>query len=163
EVDRSVRYHRPLTIGIVRCTSDAIVDAIARSLRPMDLIAEDAGDDYLVILPELGRAEGASTLERLLDFARAAGVEARAGAALEPARALADQAQLRGAARDAARERAVRPRARRVHRRRAPQGRLLRGRRRRHAVPRRDRRDAALAAGQAAARPRAQGHHARRR
>ena len=84
EVDRSVRYHRPLTVGIVRCANDGIVDAIARSLRPMDLIAEDAGDDYLVILPELGRAEGAATLERLLDFARAAGVEARAGAAVCP-------------------------------------------------------------------------------
>src|SRR5205823_5306369 len=50
EVDRSVRYHRPLTVGLIRCANDAVVDAIARSLRPMDLIAEDAGDDYLVIL-----------------------------------------------------------------------------------------------------------------
>ena len=47
EVDRSVRYHRPLTVGLIRCGNDAVVDAMARSLRPMDLMAEDAGDDYL--------------------------------------------------------------------------------------------------------------------
>ena len=46
--------------------------------------------------------------------------------------------------------RALRPRTRRVHRRDRPQGRPLRDGRRRHAVPRRDRRAAARAAGQAA-------------
>ena len=84
EVDRSVRYHRPLTVGLVRVASDTVVDAIARSLRPMDLIAEDAGDDYLVILPELGRAEGQAAIDRLLDFARASGVQAKAALALCP-------------------------------------------------------------------------------
>ncbi|MGE5181632.1 MAG: sigma 54-interacting transcriptional regulator [Acidobacteriota bacterium] len=84
EVDRSVRYHRPLTVGLVRVASDSVLDAIARSLRPMDLIAEDAGDDYLVILPELARAEGATAIERLLDFARAAGVDAKASCAVCP-------------------------------------------------------------------------------
>ena len=49
--------------------------------------------------------------------------------------------QLRGAVRGRPRERAVRPPARRVHRRgRRPQG-ALRGGRRRHALPRRDRRE----------------------
>jgi DNA-binding NtrC family response regulator len=84
EVDRAVRYHRPLTLGIVRVASDAVVDAMSRALRPMDLMAEDAGDDYLVILPELGRDEGAAALERLLDFARAAGVDTKAALALCP-------------------------------------------------------------------------------
>src|SRR5262249_60860467 len=65
EVDRAVRYHRPVTLGLVRVASDTVIDAIARSLRPMDLIAEDAGDDYLVILPELGRADGTAAVERL--------------------------------------------------------------------------------------------------
>src|SRR5262245_14658578 len=77
EVDRSVRYHRPLTIGLVRVSNDAVVDAMARSLRPMDLMAEDAGDDYLVILPELDRDEGNTAMERLLDFARGVGVPAK--------------------------------------------------------------------------------------
>jgi DNA-binding NtrC family response regulator/pSer/pThr/pTyr-binding forkhead associated (FHA) protein len=84
EVDRAVRYHRPLTVGLVRVASDSVVDAIARSLRPMDLIAEDAADDYLVVLPELGRAEGIAAIERLLDFARASGVDAKASSALCP-------------------------------------------------------------------------------
>jgi DNA-binding NtrC family response regulator/pSer/pThr/pTyr-binding forkhead associated (FHA) protein len=84
EVDRAVRYHRPVTVGLVRCAHDAVIDAIARSLRPMDLLAEDAGDDYLLILPELGRAEGHAAVERALDFARASAAEARVASALCP-------------------------------------------------------------------------------
>ncbi|MBV8756238.1 MAG: sigma-54-dependent Fis family transcriptional regulator [Deltaproteobacteria bacterium] len=84
EVDRSVRYHRPLTVGLVRCANDAVIDAIARSLRPMDMIAEDAGDDYLLILPELGRAEGHAAVERALEFAGAASADARVASALCP-------------------------------------------------------------------------------
>jgi DNA-binding NtrC family response regulator/pSer/pThr/pTyr-binding forkhead associated (FHA) protein len=84
EVDRAVRYHRPVTLGLIRVANDLVIDAIARSLRPMDLIAEDAGDDYLVIMPELGRADGTAAVERLLDFARAAGVPASAATALAP-------------------------------------------------------------------------------
>ncbi len=84
EVDRAVRYHRPLTIGLVRVGSDAIVEQIARSLRPMDMIAEDVGDDYLVILPELGRNEGATTLDQFVEKARVSGITAKAAAALCP-------------------------------------------------------------------------------
>ena len=84
EVDRSVRYHRALTVGLVRCGNDAAIDAIARSLRPMDMIAEDAGDDFLLILPELGRTEGHAAVERALEFARASGAEARVASALCP-------------------------------------------------------------------------------
>ena len=53
---------------------------------------------------------------------------------------------------DAAGERAVRPREGRLHRRGAGQAGPVRGGRRRHAVPRRDRRDGRRPAGQAAAR-----------
>jgi DNA-binding NtrC family response regulator/pSer/pThr/pTyr-binding forkhead associated (FHA) protein len=81
EVDRSVRYHRPLTLGLIRCANDAVVDAMARSLRPMDLMAEDAGDDYLVILPELDRGEGEVAMERLLDFGRGAGLTVKSATA----------------------------------------------------------------------------------
>ncbi|HEX2686508.1 MAG TPA: sigma 54-interacting transcriptional regulator [Kofleriaceae bacterium] len=84
EVDRSVRYHRPVTVALLRVANDAILDQIERAIRPMDLIAEDAGDDYLVILPELGRDEGAASVQRLLDFARAANVPASAATALCP-------------------------------------------------------------------------------
>src|SRR5689334_4559451 len=84
EVDRSVRYHRPVTVALLRIANDTILDQIERAIRPMDLIAEDAGDDYLVILPELGRDEGAAAVQRLLDFARAANVPATAATALCP-------------------------------------------------------------------------------
>ena len=60
--------------------------------------------------------------------------------------------QLRGDSRDAARERDLRPREGRVHRRADRRHGLLRAGRPRHAVPRRDRRDDAGHAGQAAAR-----------
>ncbi|HET9623111.1 MAG TPA: sigma 54-interacting transcriptional regulator [Kofleriaceae bacterium] len=84
EVDRSVRYHRPVTVALLRVANDAILDQIERAIRPMDLIADDAGDDYLVILPELGRDEGASAVARLLEFARTANVPASAATALCP-------------------------------------------------------------------------------
>jgi len=73
EVDRSVRYHRPVTVALLRTSNDALVDAVAKALRPMDLLAEDVGDDYLVILPELTRIEGRDTIDRLLGLARLTG------------------------------------------------------------------------------------------
>jgi two-component system response regulator AtoC len=84
EVDRATRYHRPLSLGLLRIASDPAIDAISRSLRPMDLIAEDAGDDYLVILPELARTEGQAAIDRMLDFARATGATASASTVLCP-------------------------------------------------------------------------------
>jgi DNA-binding NtrC family response regulator/pSer/pThr/pTyr-binding forkhead associated (FHA) protein len=84
EVDRSVRYHRPVTVALIRTASDEILDQFERAMRPMDLIAEDAGDDYLVILPELGRDEGTAAVQRLLDFARIANAPASAATALCP-------------------------------------------------------------------------------
>ncbi len=84
EVDRSVRYHRPVTVAMLRIANDAILDQIERAIRPMDLLAEDAGDDYLAILPELGREDGVAAVQRLLDFARAANVPASAATALCP-------------------------------------------------------------------------------
>ena len=60
--------------------------------------------------------------------------------------------QLRGDPRRADRERAVRPRPRRVHRRGRRSARQVRGRRRRHDLPRRDRRHEPEDAGQGAAR-----------
>src|SRR5882672_7922130 len=65
-------------------TGDEVLDQVERAIRPMDLIAEDAGDDYLVILPELNRDDGAAAVQRLLDFARAANVQSSAAIALCP-------------------------------------------------------------------------------
>ncbi|MFN0248015.1 MAG: FHA domain-containing protein, partial [Kofleriaceae bacterium] len=71
EVDRSVRYHRPVTLALLRIPSDAVVEQIAATLRPMDLLAEDAGDDFLLVLPELTRSEGTAAVQRAVDMARA--------------------------------------------------------------------------------------------
>ncbi len=84
EVDRAVRYHRPVTLALVRIASDTVMDGVARTLRPMDLIAEDAGDDYLVILPELGRVDGEAAIQRLLDFARTTNTAASSAIVLCP-------------------------------------------------------------------------------
>jgi len=65
EVDRAVRYRRPVTIALLRIPNDDAVDAVSRALRPMDLLAEDTGDDYLAILPELGRIEGRAAIAKL--------------------------------------------------------------------------------------------------
>ena len=89
----------------------------------------------------------------------------RAGAAQrQPPRQRAVRGhQLRGHSREPARSRAVRLRARRVHRRAAAQDRQVRDGAARHHLPRRDRRDAARAAGEDAARDRDQAHRAARR
>ena len=69
------------------------------------------------------------------------------------ARQAVDQGQLRGPARGAGRERAVRPREGGVHRRDRPPHRPVRAGRRRHDLPRRDRRASRRDPGQAAPRP----------
>ena len=71
-----------------------------------------------------------------------------------PPAAAVRRRRLRRAAGEPAAERAVRPRARRVHRRRPRQARPVRGGRRRHDLPRRDRRGEPGHAGEAAARAR---------
>ena len=50
----------------------------------MDLIADYAGDDHLVILPELDRAAGAGALASIVSAAQQAGATARTGAAVAP-------------------------------------------------------------------------------
>jgi two-component system response regulator AtoC len=89
EVDRAVRYRRPVTFALVRLSGgggvvDAALDAIAGILRPMDLIADYAGDDHLAILPELDRATGASALASIVSAAQQAGALVKTGAAVAP-------------------------------------------------------------------------------
>ena len=89
-------------------------------------------------------------------------VVARDSSAIDPAQPAVRQGQLRGASGRAARERALRARTRRLYRRRDDANRQVRAGRHRHADARRNRRDEAGAAGQAA--PRAAGrrvHQAR--
>ena len=88
---------------------------------------------------------------------------ARARPRAQPAPcAAAGPGQLRGAAADAGRERAVRPRERRLHRRGRHAAGTLRAGRRRHDLPRRNRRPVARRAGQVPARAAGRGIRARR-
>ncbi|HWO21190.1 MAG TPA: sigma 54-interacting transcriptional regulator [Kofleriaceae bacterium] len=87
EVDRAVRYRRPVTFALVRFAGraiDAALDAIAGILRPMDLIADYAGDDHLVILPELDRASGGAALASIVSAAQQAGATVKTGSAVAP-------------------------------------------------------------------------------
>ena len=88
---------------------------------------------------------------------------ARHPRARQAARSRLRRGQLRGAVSRAARVGAVRPRARRLHRRAQDQDRPARAGRRRHHLPRRDRRHVAGAADQALARARGAQLRARRR
>ncbi len=73
EVFRAVRYRRPLTVALIRVAEDEAIEALARSLKPHDVLAEDVGDQYLLLLPEQDRDEGAGTLARLHELGRAMG------------------------------------------------------------------------------------------
>ncbi len=113
EVDRAVRYRRPVTFALVRLAGggvidptglrpapqagpvgspprdshsliDAALDAIAGILRPMDLIADYAGDDHLVILPELDRVTGAAAVASIVSAAQQAGASVKAGTTVAP-------------------------------------------------------------------------------
>jgi len=84
EVDRAVRYRRPVLVALLRISNDVALDLIARSIRPMDLLAEQVGDEYLLILPELDRTTGGATLTRLLDAARGVGGDPRAVSLVAP-------------------------------------------------------------------------------
>jgi two-component system, NtrC family, response regulator AtoC len=104
EVDRSVRYRRSLAVALVRIANDDVVDAMARVLRPMDMLGEDAGDDYLVLLPELDRAAASSTLHRLIDIARTVGAAVKTALVMAPEEGVTSEtliarlrAELRGA------------------------------------------------------------------
>jgi two-component system, NtrC family, response regulator AtoC len=77
EIDRSVRYRRPLTVALVRISDDEAIEALAHAVRPMDLIGEDIGDDYLMLLPELDRTTGAAMLTRLFEVARISRTETK--------------------------------------------------------------------------------------
>jgi two-component system, NtrC family, response regulator AtoC len=84
EVDRSVRYFRPLTLCLMRIPGDVAVDTIGHALRPMDLIAEDAGDEYILILPELDRAAATTSIERIVAGVRSTGAPIAYAIAISP-------------------------------------------------------------------------------
>ena len=87
EVERAVRYHRPLALVMLRYEGpeQAIamhVERLANQLRRMDLVAEYAGDELALVLPETDRAAADLVTERAC--AAGAGVHAYSGVATLP-------------------------------------------------------------------------------
>ena len=99
-----------------------------------------------------GRADQLQRVAARTDRHRQGVVRARAARAQPPPRASAGARQLRGAAAVTGRERVVRPREGRLHRRGGAAAGPVRARRRRHDLPRRNRRSAARHPGEVPAR-----------
>jgi DNA-binding NtrC family response regulator/pSer/pThr/pTyr-binding forkhead associated (FHA) protein len=83
EVERALRFSRPLSLIGLRCSKPAALAAAAR-LGRLDRMGEYAPGSYLVVLPET-ELEAANRLAgELLETARAAGAEATARAVAVP-------------------------------------------------------------------------------
>ncbi|HUJ58625.1 MAG TPA: sigma 54-interacting transcriptional regulator [Kofleriaceae bacterium] len=69
EVDRAVRYHRPLAVAMLRFEGPvdpitAHIEAVATRLRRMDLIAEYGTDEVALVLPETDRTAAETVARR---------------------------------------------------------------------------------------------------
>ncbi len=85
EIDRARRYQRPVSVAALSVSGpDAGVEAIARALRDMDLMADYGGDNYAILLPELSQTSAIDLLTRLADAAAQGNAMMRAGVATAP-------------------------------------------------------------------------------
>jgi DNA-binding NtrC family response regulator/pSer/pThr/pTyr-binding forkhead associated (FHA) protein len=95
EVDRAARYQRRAAVASLRIAGDdAVIEALGRSIRTMDLLADYGGDQYALLLPELSRDEASATMKRLIVEARGLGTDIRAGLAIAPDDAMSPDALL---------------------------------------------------------------------
>lgn len=82
EVDRSKRYHSPLTIAYLDCDNfkyindkfghqkgnevlRLIADTIRDSIRSIDMVARLGGDEFIILLPETGDEAASTVLSRI--------------------------------------------------------------------------------------------------
>ncbi len=85
ELDHANRYRHRVTLASLRITGDdRVIEAIARSIRPMDLAGDYGGDQFVLLLPRLSREEAETALRKLIDEARVLHADIRIGVAIAP-------------------------------------------------------------------------------
>ena len=84
ELDHATRYRHRVTLAALRIPDDKVAEALARSVRLMDLVGDYGGDQFALLLPRLSRDEAEVTLRRLIDEARGLDADVRAGVAIAP-------------------------------------------------------------------------------
>jgi DNA-binding NtrC family response regulator/pSer/pThr/pTyr-binding forkhead associated (FHA) protein len=84
ELDHATRYRHRVTLATLRIPDDTVAEALARSVRAMDLVGDYGGDQFALLLPRLSRDEAEVTLRRLIDEARGLHADVRAGVAIAP-------------------------------------------------------------------------------
>jgi two-component system response regulator AtoC len=84
ELDHATRYRHRVALVMLRIPDDNVAEALARSIRVMDLVGDFGGDQFALLLPRLSRDEAEVTLRRLIDEARGLHADIRAGVAIAP-------------------------------------------------------------------------------
>jgi DNA-binding NtrC family response regulator/pSer/pThr/pTyr-binding forkhead associated (FHA) protein len=85
ELDHAHRYRHRVALASLQFSGDgAVVEAMARSIRLMDLAGDYGGDQFALLLPRLGHDEAEAAVRRLIDEARLLRADIRAGVAIAP-------------------------------------------------------------------------------
>ena len=85
ELDHAHRYRHRVALASLQFSGDsAVVEAMARSIRIMDLAGDFGGDQFALLLPRLAHDEAEAAIRRLIDEARLVRADIRAGVAIAP-------------------------------------------------------------------------------
>jgi DNA-binding NtrC family response regulator len=85
ELDHAHRYRHRIALAALQFNGDAaVVEAMARSIRVMDLAGDFGGDQFALLLPRLAHDEAEAAIRRLIDEARLLRADIRAGIAIAP-------------------------------------------------------------------------------
>jgi two-component system response regulator AtoC len=85
ELDHAHRYRHRVALAALQFNGDAaVVEAMARSIRIMDLAGDFGGDQFALLLPRLAHDEAEAAIRRLIDEARLLRADIRAGIAIAP-------------------------------------------------------------------------------